>query len=105
MSQIGGLGRLRGVAKSSPPSQGGRLAFVVTAVGTLPYLALKVQWLSGGDAGVRPGFDMHSRTLTIANLVTLVLDGVVIALAWTLSGGSGRGRCAWWRRLSGVRSG
>jgi len=74
------------MATVTPPYGRGRFAFVVTAFGTLPYLALKVHWLSGGHAGVRPGLDMQSPTLMIANLVTLVLDTVVIALAWSLVG-------------------
>lgn len=63
-----------------------RLLLGVLAVGCLPYVALKVSWISGGTVGVRDTELMSSPTYVAANAVTLALD---IALAVTVVALSG----------------
>jgi hypothetical protein len=54
-------------------------------VGTLPYVVLKISWLAGGDMGLRDPALMQTTTYVVANSITLVLDLVVVALAWVLA--------------------
>jgi hypothetical protein len=57
----------------------------LAAAGTVPYLTLKLLWLSGGTAGVTdPGF-LADPTVVVANAVTFAMDLVVIALALALT--------------------
>jgi hypothetical protein len=60
------------------------LAACVT-VGTVPYVVLKISWLVGGDIGLQDSALMHTTTYMVANSITLVLDLVVLALAWVLA--------------------
>jgi hypothetical protein len=51
----------------------------------LPYLALKIVWLSGGRLGVADGFVMSDASMFALNLLTAGMDlvGIGIALAFT----------------------
>jgi hypothetical protein len=60
------------------------LAAAVT-VGTVPYVVLKISWLVGDDVGLRDPALMQTTTYVVANSITLVLDLVVVALAWVLA--------------------
>jgi hypothetical protein len=57
-------------------------------VGTAPYVVLKVSWLAGGDLGLRDPASMQTTTYVVANSITLVLELVVVALAWVLALGA-----------------
>lgn len=60
------------------------LAGLVVAA-TLPYLALKIVWLSGHSVGVvAPGF-LHAPGIVVGNVVTAALDAVAIGLAVVLA--------------------
>ena len=60
------------------------LAGLVVAA-TLPYLALKILWLTGHPVGVvEPGF-LHAPGILVGNVVTAALDGVAILLAVVLA--------------------
>jgi hypothetical protein len=54
-------------------------------VGTVPYVVLKISWLVGGSVGLRDPALMQTTTYVVANSITLVLDLVVVALAWVLA--------------------
>jgi hypothetical protein len=54
-------------------------------VGTVPYVVLKISWLVGGGMGLRDPALMQTTTYVVANSITLVLDLVVVALAWVLA--------------------
>ncbi|WP_147260755.1 hypothetical protein [Pseudonocardia hierapolitana] len=57
----------------------------LAAAGTVPYLTLKLLWLSGSTAGVtEPGF-LADPTVVVANAVTFGMDLVVIGLALALT--------------------
>src|SRR5690606_19552480 len=55
------------------------------AAGTLPYLAIKLDWLTGGTLGVREPGVLADPTIVVANWVTFALDLVVVALALALT--------------------
>jgi hypothetical protein len=63
------------------------LPWLATGVtlGTLPYVVLKISWLAGGQMGLRDPPLMQTTTYVVANSITLVLDLVVVALAWVLA--------------------
>ena len=63
------------------------LPWLATGVtlGTVPYVVLKISWLAGGDMGLRDPALMQTTTYMVANSITLVLDLVVVALAWLLA--------------------
>ena len=63
------------------------LPWLATGVtlGTMPYVVLKISWLAGGDIGLRDSALMQTTTYMVANSITLVLDLVVVALAWVLA--------------------
>ena len=54
-------------------------------VGTLPYVVLKISWLAGGDVGLQDPALMQTTTYVVANSITLVMDLVVVGLAWVLA--------------------
>jgi hypothetical protein len=54
-------------------------------VGTVPYVVLKISWLVGGGVGLRDPALMQTTTYVVANSITVVLDLVVVALAWVLA--------------------
>ncbi|RSN58772.1 hypothetical protein DMH01_22385 [Amycolatopsis sp. WAC 04182] len=58
-------------------------------LGTLPYLALKASWVTGGSLGLRDPSFVDSELMMFANLVTGGMDvvAVVLALAFTYSWG------------------
>ena len=53
-------------------------------LGTVPYVALKISWLAGG-VGLRDPALMRTTTYVVANSITLVLDLILVALAWVLA--------------------
>ena len=63
------------------------LPWLATGVtlGTVPYVVLKISWLAGGDIGLRDPALMQTTTYMVANSITLVLDLLVVALAWLLA--------------------
>ncbi len=70
-----------------------RAAGWAAAAGTLPYLTLKLLWLTGHPVGYRqPGFMDDLQGL---NAVTVAMDAVVIVLALALSRPWGRRLPAW----------
>lgn len=67
----------------------------LAVLGTLPYLALKVAWLSGSRVGLLDPDFGRSATMHVANSLTLLLDATAIALALLLVSRWGR-RCPAW---------
>ena len=74
-------------------------------LGTVPFVALKISWLAGGDVGLRDPALMRTTTYVVANSITLVLDLIVVALAWVLASLRGGGCSLFLPRWSGVRRG
>jgi hypothetical protein len=70
-----------------------RAAGWAAAAGTLPYLTLKVLWLTGHLVGVRQPEIMDD--LRGLNILTVAMDAVVIALALALGYSRGRRLPAW----------
>lgn len=72
-------------ATPGPRRAGPALAIAVVAV--LPYLTLKGLWLSGSTLGLTPdaAAEMHSARFVTGNAITVVLELVALALAWSLT--------------------
>ncbi|ASR33710.1 hypothetical protein BAY61_00460 [Prauserella marina] len=64
-------------------------------LGTLPYLTLKVSWLTGGRLGIADPELMNSPALFTANLVTGGMDLVAIVIALALTHRWGQKLPAW----------
>jgi hypothetical protein len=54
-------------------------------VGTLPYVGSRSAGWPAGDVGLQDPALMQTTTYVVANSITLVLDLVVVALAWVLA--------------------
>lgn len=68
-----------------------------TVLACLPYLALKVAWLTGSSVGIRSGAagaEMHDERYVVGNLVTVGMELVAIALLLALT-------FPWGRRVPG----
>lgn len=74
----------------TPPHTAHRAVGLLTAAGTLPYLALKANWLAGGTLGMRDPAALADPSIVALNAVTLVMDLLLIALAIALTHGVGR---------------
>jgi hypothetical protein len=74
-----------------------RLAVGYGAVAaTVPYLALKVLWLSGGTVGLAdPGFFSDHPAYTFGNLLTVGMDAVAVLIALAFTHAWGRRIPAW----------
>ncbi len=74
-----------------------RLAVGYAAVAaTIPYLALKAMWLSGGTVGLNnPLFFSENPEYVFGNLLTVVMDGVAVLIALALTHGWGLRLPAW----------
>lgn len=59
------------------------LVSVLAVAGTVPYLTLKVAWLSGSRVGLLDPDFGRSTTMHLANTATLVMDAVAVLLAVT----------------------
>ncbi len=68
---------------------------LLTAAGTLPYLALKANWLTGGTAGFRDAALLADLSVQVLNAVTVLMDVLVIALALALTRPFGQRLTAW----------
>jgi len=76
-----------------------RVALVIAIAATLPYLALKITWISGSTLGI-PADSMlldpdQTTTMRAVNALTLLMDSAVIALALMLTRPWGRRVPAW----------
>ena len=72
------------------------LGAVVVAV--VPYLALKVLWLTGANVGVEDETaqaELHTTRMVVGNNITIGLELLAVALAVTLTRGWGRRLPAW----------
>lgn len=83
-------------ARRSP----GRLRLLlrtVAVVACLPYLTLKLTWISGSHLGIPDGSSLldHRGVMAVANSVTVLMDGAVIVLALLLTRPWGRRVPAW----------
>ncbi|CCK31014.1 hypothetical protein BN159_6635 [Streptomyces davaonensis JCM 4913] len=69
------------------PSRPRALLRAVAIVSCLPYLGLKVAWLSGSEVGIPKGSSLleHRGEVAVANGVTLLMDACVIVLAFVLT--------------------
>ncbi|MDJ1133091.1 hypothetical protein [Streptomyces iconiensis] len=70
------------------------LLAALTVAACLPYLALKLTWLSGGTTGIPEGSTLRDSgdTLWVLNAVTVAMDATVVLLVFALTR-------AWGRRL------
>ncbi|GAA1967287.1 hypothetical protein [Amycolatopsis minnesotensis] len=68
------------------------IACYATVLGALPYLVLKVSWLTGGTIGLRDGSFLDSPAMDVGNAFTAGMDAVAILLAFALT-------YPWGRRL------
>lgn len=68
---------------SGPPAW----PLALAAVAVLPYLTLKGLWLSGSSIGLTPqaAAEMSSSRFVVGNAVTVGLELVALALAWSLT--------------------
>ena len=86
--------RAAGPASAGPPSiRLRRLAGWAAIAGTLPYLVLKVLWLTGHQVGIRRPDLLDG--MDALNAVTVAMDACVIALALALAYPWGRRLPAW----------
>lgn len=67
------------------PGRAVRIAGLLTAAGTAPYLGLKAIWMAGGTVGVRDPAAMAEPVLVVMNGVTAAMDVLVIVLAIALT--------------------
>jgi hypothetical protein len=85
-----------GTATRDPAPSPARLAVgALTALATVPYVALKAAWLAGDPVGFADPAALADPTLTALNAVTLGLDLLVVALAAALTFAWGRRLPAW----------
>ncbi|MEU6086212.1 hypothetical protein ABZ865_05255 [Streptomyces sp. NPDC047085] len=70
---------------------------LVTVVSCLPYLSLKLAWISGSHLGIPDGSPLleHRVAMALANGLTVLMDAAVIALALLLTQAWGRRVPAW----------
>ncbi|MFB6726315.1 hypothetical protein ACFCV3_39465 [Kribbella sp. NPDC056345] len=64
-------------------------------VATVPYLALKISWVSGGTIGMNDPAYFDTTTYQIGNLVTIGMDAVAVAVAAALTFRWGQRIPAW----------
>ncbi|MFI1417822.1 hypothetical protein ACH4VX_07480 [Streptomyces sp. NPDC020731] len=78
-----------------PRSRG--LLRAVAVVACVPYLALKTAWVAGSHVGVPAGSPLldHRAEMIAANVLTILMDGAVIVLAFLLTRPWGRGVPPW----------
>jgi hypothetical protein len=69
----------------------------VAIVACVPYLSLKIAWISGSHIGIPEGSELRDAgtSMAIANSVTVLMEGAVIALALLLTRPWGRRAPAW----------
>jgi hypothetical protein len=67
----------------------------LAAAGTLPYLTIKLGWLSGSTVGAREPAFLADPTIVVANAVTFAMDLVVVGLAFALTSRWGQRLPAW----------
>ncbi|REE99217.1 hypothetical protein [Thermomonospora umbrina] len=67
----------------------------LTIAACVPYLTLKVLWLSGGTVGWIDPADAEGSALYTANAITLVMDMIAVVVALALTYGWGRRLPAW----------
>jgi hypothetical protein len=80
---------------AAPTPVGVRVLGWLAAAGTLPYLTLKLVWLSGGTTGVTEPAFLSEPAVVVANAVTFAMDLVVIGLALALTSRWGDRLPAW----------
>ncbi len=74
------------------------VAVGLVVVAVVPYLALKLLWLTGAGIGVRDEAalaDLHSTRMVVGNNVTIMLELMAVGLALALASGWGRRVPAW----------
>jgi hypothetical protein len=82
-------------APSPPVPPGHRALGWLAAVGTLPYLALKILWLTGSTVGTSDASFLSDPGIAAMNWVTLAMDVTVVGLALALTHGWGDRLPAW----------
>lgn len=91
--------------RSAPPETVGRrptarlIAFTIAILACLPYLALKIAWISGSEIGIPAGSALldpdQAAMMKAVNGLTVLMDSAVIGLALVLTRPWGRGVPAW----------
>ncbi|TQM14013.1 hypothetical protein [Pseudonocardia kunmingensis] len=85
-------------AATAPPTAvpvGVRVLGRLAAAGTLPYLTIKLGWLSGATLGAREPAFLAEPAVVVANAVTFAMDLAVIGLAFALTSRWGERLPAW----------
>ncbi|WP_157429561.1 hypothetical protein [Actinomadura oligospora] len=73
-----------------------RLAIAyLTCAACVPYIALKLTWLFGGNLGVNDTGMMHSTKVEVANVITFALDATTILIELAFTYGWGRRLPSW----------
>ncbi|PRX47838.1 hypothetical protein B0I33_105421 [Prauserella shujinwangii] len=72
-----------------------RIAAYAAVAGTVPYLALKLSWLSGGSLGLRDPELVDTTAMYVANAVTGGMDLVALLLAFAFAQDWGRRLPGW----------
>ncbi|WP_406305710.1 hypothetical protein OHA61_30360 [Streptomyces sp. NBC_00885] len=74
-----------------------RVLRTLTVASCVPYLSLKIAWISGSRIGIPDGSVLleHRALMAVANSVTVLMDGAVIVLALLLTQAWGRRVPAW----------
>jgi hypothetical protein len=80
---------------AAPPPVAYRTLGWLAAAGTLPYVVLKVLWLTGSTTGTSDPAFLADPTIHAMNVVTLGMDVVVVALALALTHRWGERLPAW----------
>ena len=74
------------------------VAFGLVVIAVVPYIALKLLWLTGASIGVRDETvlaELHSTRMIVGNNLTIVLELMAVGLALALASGWGRRVPAW----------
>jgi hypothetical protein len=82
------------------------VALGLLVIAVVPYIALKLLWLTGASIGVRNETalaELHSTRMIVGNNVTILLELMAVGLALALSSGWGRRVPAWF--MIGVGAG
>ncbi|HYH29180.1 MAG TPA: hypothetical protein VD903_02245 [Pseudonocardia sp.] len=82
-------------APSAAVPVGVRALGLLAAAGTLPYLIIKLLWLSGSTVGAREPAFLSDPTTVVANAITFAMDLVVVVLAFALTSPWGERLPAW----------
>jgi hypothetical protein len=79
------------------PSRAARILRALAITACVPYLVLKIAWVSGSRVGIPDGSSLldHHTTMVVANSASVLLDSMVVVLALLLTRPWGRRAPVW----------